>query len=168
MEIITLKNKAVAWLRKYKYAGMILLIGLILLLLPTGNTEEENSTVISVPEKNTLSVEDRLTEILSMISGAGEVRVMLTVSAGEEVMYQTDRDASADEKGTDERTDTVTVTDAQRNETGLVRQINPPTYLGAVVVCQGADDPLVRLAVTEAVSKITGLGTDKIFVVKMR
>ena len=163
-----IKNKVIGWLQKYKYAGLILLIGLILLLLPTGSKEEQSNNVITEPERNTLSVEDRLAEILCMISGAGKVRVMLTVATGEEILYQTDRDAAEDENGSNERRNTVTVTDAQRNETGLVRQINPPVYLGAVVVCQGADDPLVRLAVTQAVSKITGLGADKIFVVKMR
>ena len=96
------------------------------------------------------------------------MRVMLSVATGEEVLYQTDRDVSEDEKGSDKRIDTVTVTDSQRNETGLIRQINPPDYLGAVVVCQGADDPAVRLRVAEAVARITGLGMDKIYVVKMR
>ena len=50
----------------------------------------------------------------------------------------------------------------------MVRQILSPEYLGAVVVCQGANDVQVRLAVVEAVSKVTGLGADKISVLKMK
>ena len=53
-------------------------------------------------------------------------------------------------------------------ESGLIRQINPPAYLGAIVVCQGADNNTVRLAIVEAVSRATGLGADKISVLKMR
>ena len=39
---------------------------------------------------------------------------------------------------------------------------------GAVVVCQGADQPAVRLDVTNAVAAYTGLGSDKISVIKMK
>lgn len=39
---------------------------------------------------------------------------------------------------------------------------------GAVIVCQGADISSVRLCVTNAVSAYTGLGSDKIRVIKMK
>ena len=39
---------------------------------------------------------------------------------------------------------------------------------GAVVVCAGADSAQARLEVTEAVSAYTGLGSDKILVMKMK
>ena len=39
---------------------------------------------------------------------------------------------------------------------------------GAVVVCDGADAPSVRLYVTNAVMSYTGLGSDRISVVKMK
>ena len=39
---------------------------------------------------------------------------------------------------------------------------------GAVIVCRGAEDPDVRLNVTNAVAAYTGLGSDKITVMKMK
>lgn len=39
---------------------------------------------------------------------------------------------------------------------------------GAVVICQGAESSTVRLCVTNAVSVYTGLGSDKIRVIKMK
>lgn len=39
---------------------------------------------------------------------------------------------------------------------------------GAVVLCSGADNSAVRLCVTNAVSAYTGLGSDKITVIKMK
>lgn len=39
---------------------------------------------------------------------------------------------------------------------------------GAVVICRGADESAVRLCVTNAVSAYTGLGSDKIRVIKMK
>ncbi len=39
---------------------------------------------------------------------------------------------------------------------------------GAVVLCDGAEESAVRLCVTNAVSAYTGLGSDKIRVIKMK
>jgi len=66
------------------------------------------------------------------------------------------------------RITTITVTGTNRNEEGLIKQINPPTYLGAIIICQGADSASVRLAIVDAVSKLTGLGADSIAVLKMK
>ncbi len=38
---------------------------------------------------------------------------------------------------------------------------------GAAVVCQGADSPSVRLEITRALGCYTGLGADKIVIIKM-
>ncbi len=167
MELTHWKEKVPPVLRKYKYAVLILLIGVVLVLLPGGEKSETAVTESAVKTQST-SMEEQLSQILSMIRGAGKVQVLLTVAAGEEYLYQTNSDISTSANGSEARTDTVTVTDSQRNDTGLLRQVNPPVYLGAVVVCQGADDPAVRLAITEAVAKLTGLGTDKISVLKMK
>ena len=102
-----------------------------------------------------------------MISGAGKVSVLLTQSAGEETVYQIDEEVSG--SGSDNsRRQTVLVSGTGREETGLIRQVRAPTYLGAVVVCQGADNASVRLAVVEAVKSATGLTADRISVLKMK
>ena len=43
-----------------------------------------------------------------------------------------------------------------------------PVYKGAVVVCEGADHASVKLNIVQAVSSLTGLGSDKITVLKMK
>jgi stage III sporulation protein AG len=49
-----------------------------------------------------------------------------------------------------------------------VRQVIPPKYQGAIIVCQGAEKATVRLQVVEAVVNVTGLTADKITVLKMK
>lgn len=143
------------WIRKYRYVLLVLLAGLVLMLMPGGSEEQpETMAETSLPEED---METRLEKILAKVQGAGAVAVMLTESGGEEVVYQTDGEGG----------DTVLISDAQRNEQGLVRTREPPTYQGAIVVCEGADSASVRLAVVEAVSNVTGLGTDRITVLKM-
>ena len=77
---------------------------------------------------------ESLEEILSKISGAGKVSVLLTQAAGEETLYQTNENVSSDESGNNSRRETVLVSGSGREETGLIRQVKAPTYLGAVLV----------------------------------
>ena len=162
MEIINIKNKILPFFQKYKYVILIILLGIILMMIP----EKKKVTSVSSPIQsvNHLSVQDDLEDILSHVKGSGKVKVMLIEAKGAETIYETNSDQSE----TDSRTEIVTVTDANRNENGLVKQVNPPKYGGAVVLCQGAADPNVRLAITDAVSKVTGLGADKIAVLIMK
>ena len=155
----SLGPKVRTFLGKYKYVLLVLLVGLGLMLLPEGNQETEAESLAETQaEQKDLSRE--LEEILGTIRGVGEVRVLLTTAAGESVEYQTDQSSSG--------VDTVVITDSAKNQQGLVVQVTPPQYLGAIIVCQGGDDPAVKLAVVEAVSNATGLGADKITVLKMK
>ena len=149
---------------KYRWPCLILFVGILLLLIPNGSSKKPEQEGIIEKGDNILSVEETLSEILSMVQGAGKVRVMLTVSSSEETLYQ--NNCSISENG-NEKQDTVIMTDSERNEKGLVRKIIPPEYLGAIIVCQGADDPTVRLNLIEAVSNVTGLRSDKISILKM-
>lgn len=166
MDIKGLSGKIKSTISKYKYAAIILLVGMVLLLIPQ---KSKSSPVVDTTQKSDRQTVGtvELAEILQSIQGAGKVKVLLSVAAGEKTLYQMDSDINASGDSNSTKQETVIVTDAQRAETGLVSQVNPPTYLGAIVVCEGADSASVRFAVTQAVAKITGLGTDNICVLKM-
>ena len=166
MDVKNFAHKLRTLAGKYRYALLVLVIGLVLLWSP-GKTTEQKTTSIPVTEekkKEESFSQDALVEILQSIQGAGKVRVLISTARGEETLYQTDNDT--DSNGL--KTETVIITDSERKETGLIRQVNPATCLGAIVVCQGADNPTVRLAITQAVAKFTGLGADAICVLKMQ
>lgn len=169
MGIKQITEKAVSFIKKYRFVFLVLVIGLVLMWIPSpsGRDNSAKSTVVE-SEKNESSLEERLESILSQISGAGKVNVLLSISSGEETIFQTDYDENTSTDSTQTKADTVTVTDAERNQTGLVRQIIPPNYSGAIIVCQGADNPSVRLSIVDAVSKLTGLGANRISVLKMK
>lgn len=150
--------------KQYKYAVLILLLGLALMLIPGKRSAPQTTESVATPESQSTDVCALLEEILSQIHGAGKVRVLLSEKAGERIIYQTDSDVSGDGN----RQDTVIVTDSDRAQNGLIQQVESPTYLGAIIVCQGGDRPEVRLAIAEAVSRYTGLGIDKISVLKMK
>lgn len=154
-------------IKKYKYAVVILAVGLLLMALPSAKTTKQSQTQEIAEESNT-SFDENLSAILSHVNGAGEVKVLLTTEEGAETVYQTNDDQSAGNDSKNSRTDTVTITDSERNQQGLIRQVRAPIYRGAVVVCQGADSADVRLALVDAVSKVTGLRSDQISVLKMK
>lgn len=168
MDLASIRTKITDLLKKYRYAAIVLLIGLILMVLPTKHSETPTQSAVHQEIQNNVSINEMLAEILSKIEGAGNVQVLLTMEAGEETVYQTDDNISVSENSSTTQTDTVTVTDSERNQTGLIKKINSPTYRGAIVVCSGADSASVRLAIVDAVSKVTGLNSNRISVLKMK
>ena len=168
MDIKALSGKLPQWLKKYRYPILVLALGLVLMVLPGRSKKTEPVPVEKTVTEQTGSISTELAQILGRIQGVGKVEVMLTVKTGETTVYQTDEDISTTETGSTVRKETVIVTNSDRQQEALVSQILPPEYLGAVIVCQGADDVQVRLAVVEAVSKATGLGSDRISVLKMK
>lgn len=160
-------DRFIQWIKQYRYVVLILLLGMGLMLLPEGKGEEAAADIREtvLPES---SPEEKLGKLLSRMEGAGNVEVLLTIASGPETIYECDEDLSTGESGGTERREVVVITDDARNEQGLVQQVNPPVYQGAVILCQGADSPAVRLAIVEAVCDAMGLTADKITVLKMK
>ena len=164
MDWIASKRTIFDYLKKYKFMILVLLAGMVLMMWP--DAEEPKET--PAPAIREISLQDSLESILEKISGAGQVSVLLTEATGEETIYQTDENSSIQENGNSIQRQTVLVSGTGREEIGLVKKVKAPTYLGAVVVCQGADNASVRLAVVEAVRSATGLSADRISVLKMK
>lgn len=161
MEQKAIKSKLIDALKKYKYILIVLTAGILIINIPSEKKDKQSNVIL--PEINVVqeeSTSDKLSRILSKISGAGEVSVYLSEASSKEYVYQEDSGSNS--------TDTVLITDASRNESGLVKQENAPIYRGAIIVCKGADNPAVQLSIVEAVSNVTGLGADKISVLKMK
>ena len=105
------RDRLPAWLGRFKYVLLVGLVGLGLLLWPSGSGEDTSDPADG-------SEEARLGQLLSSMEGVGRAEVLLS------------------EKG-------------------------------AAVVCQGAENVTVRLAITETVRCYTGLGADRVVIYKM-
>lgn len=169
MELNKWNKSIMTWITKYKYVLVVLLVGILLMMIPSKESElNPDIEPAPVNELQSADLATELSEMLSSIQGAGCVKVMLTVSEGERTLYQTDTTDSHSDSNTNTKTQTVLITDSERNQSGLIQQKNPPVYRGAVVLAQGANEPTVRLAIVDAVCKATGLGADKIAILKMK
>ena len=167
MEISKITEKIPQWVHKYRYPILILLVGMVLFMLPKRKIEEQILPTQS-GEVQRFDTAQQLAQILGQIEGVGKVKILLTLSEGEKTIYQHNEDASSGDSTSSVRQETVIITDSERNQQALITQVLPPMYQGAVIVCQGADLPAVKWAVVEAVSKATGLGADRISVLKMK
>lgn len=166
MDWLTRSEKVRLWIKEYRYVILVLVLGILLMMLPQGKTEEKKDDNVLIPETEAVeTLQEQLEQLLSLVQGAGKVRVLLTEAEGERVIYQTDGEQGSQNST---RADTVIVSDSARAESGLVQQILPPSYMGAIILSQGADSASVRLSLIEAVSNATGLSSDRISVLKMK
>lgn len=166
MDWMTGKETVVQTIKKYRYVAVVILAGILLMAVPQESGRE--ATMVEKETGSEESLEAALSRILSRVAGAGNVEVLLAEKSGEQILYQTDEDQSQTDTARDLRRQTVLVEDSSRQKTGLVRQINPPVYQGAVVLAQGADNAAVRLSLVEAVMGATGLPSHCITVLKMK
>ncbi len=167
MDLKALGSKLKGSISNYKYVLIILAVGILLMLLPTSNkADSKEKTATETAPK--ITQEERLAQVLRHIEGVGEVQVLLSTENTGETVYQTDTDITEGNDTKDQKSDTVILTDSERNQTALVRSSGAPVYRGAVIVCQGGDRASVKLAVTQAVIKATGLSADRICVLKMK
>ena len=154
------KQQLITFIKKYQYVIWVVLVGVLLMLIP--QNDEEPTKEIPVIETVPQDLEMELSNILSLICGVGKVEVLLTEAAGSDTIFPMDSSQNQN------NLDTVIVKSENREEMGLVKQVMPPKYKGAIIVCQGADSASVRLSVVNAVKSVTGLSSDCITVLRMK
>ena len=164
-----MKEKLRDILKKYRFAALVALVGVVLMLLPGKKDSMPDAETAEGESFSLEETERRMAEVLGAMDGVGRVQVMLTLRSGETLSLAEDSSATRGSGG-DVRQDSqvLTVNRGSGKQEVVVTQRLYPTYQGAVVVCQGAGDSRVRLTVVDAVSVLTGLSSDKISVVKWK
>lgn len=168
MELINWKGKLESFFnfaQKWKYVWIIFLAGLLLMM--TGGQE---SKVEERPENGVDAAfslqefEGQLRDCLAKIEGIGKIDLMLSLDSSGRAEYASDIRRTASESFESE---VSTVSNGSYGEEPVMVTTICPEFRGAVVICEGADNDRVRLAVTEAVGSLCGLGADRVAVIKM-
>lgn len=201
-----IQNKVKPLLTKERMILMVLGGILILVIsLPTGGKKEgENKNVVSElshevwqeeDKKNnaltetgsTLSqdreyleaLEKELRSILSMVDGAGDVRVMITLEHSSELVLEkdekslqkqtTENSSNLGKTGREVSTEISTVyQEDERSKTPFVVKQVYPRIEGVIVLAQGVGHGTVRAELTEAVQALFGIEAHRIKVLKLR
>lgn len=162
-------------LGRYKYVLMVVALGALLLAWPqrtkdSGGISAAQETQEQSQREELAELETAMEEILGKISGVGRVEVMLTLQSGSEKVLASDSSlqysGSAQAPDDYNRSTETVIVSGGGDDSVVVTQERCPQYRGALVVCEGGGSDTVRLQVTEAVAALTGLGTDRIAVVR--
>lgn len=171
-----LPKSIVPFLKKYKYAALVFVLGIAILLLPIGKSSDSAKAAPVSTERTddeyVRELEERLAALLSQVSGAGSVQVMLTLQTGSRTEYQTDTHVTSDQndaesRGSEERK-TVILSEGSAYDKAAVSAVRYPQFQGALIVSEGADRSAVRLDLIRAVAALTGLNSSQITVVKLK
>ena len=162
------KEKLISYVKKYKYVALVVLAGVVLMLLPSGKGAQQTVSDQPVNVSEVYSLAETEEQLLGRIRGVGQVQVMLTLKSGSSLQLAENRSTSLRDAENRQDRDVVTLNRGSGYEDVVVTEQTYPVYQGAVVVCQGAGDSSVNLAVIQAVSVLTGLGSDKITVVQWK
>lgn len=156
-------------LKKYRFAVLVALVGIVLMLLPGGKKDEAETKTVQEESFSLEQTEERMAEVLGAMDGVGRVQVMLTLRSGETLSLAEDSSSTLGSGG-DVRQDSqvLTVNRGSGKQEVVVTKRLYPSFQGAVVVCQGAGDSRVRLQVIETVAVLTGLSSDRISVVQWK
>ena len=143
--------------------------GMVLILLSdVFPAEPKEKTMGAEPtrqlETYTRQLEQDLQEILTQVAGAGETRVMLTLDSSAETVYASDTHRVGDREETETQ---HILLDTQQGESALVEMVWQPEIRGVAVVCEGGDDIRVTSQITQIVSVLLGVSTNRISVAKM-
>ncbi len=177
------KEKLIHWIRKvepliqkYRIGLLVFFAGVLLLgLTATPNADTAADAPDAVQTQDSASAFDlvafqaELGQQLEAIEGVGNVRLTLTLDTTQEAIYAADiRQTKQNEQDTSYESTLATMTQSSYGQQPIPVKRLYPTFRGALVVCDGAADAAVQLAVTQAVGAVCGLGADKIAVLKMQ
>ena len=139
-------------------AGIGLLAMLLILLselLPSGKTPSAEPAGQTVTEYQT-QLETRLEKLISQMAGAGKTTVMITLENGEETLYALDT-----QSGQMQQQQTHVLLE---DGTALAETIYQPQVRGVAVLCEGGADVGVAARITELVSALLDLPSNRICV----
>ncbi len=158
------------------------IVGIVLLMLSEvmPSTEENNKkkdceTQIQDELNYAEDIEERLTQIISSIDGAGDTKVMVTLENGTEQVYaQNEKSASDNTSNTDElqsdfsfEKEYVLIEADSSGENGLIIKLIQPKIRGVAVVCEGGGSDVIRQEISETVTAVLDISASRVYVTKM-
>ena len=165
---ITDKNNRVKLLTFMGVAAILLI--LISEMIPRSDRKESETTAETIAKADnsyTDNTEVRLKELLSKIKGVGETDLILSTECGEEYVFAEELETSSDkgEKDSSEKyKNKLFISDKNGSKEAVVKKVINPRFNGALVICEGGGDALIKERVIKAVSAALDLPTSKICV----
>jgi stage III sporulation protein AG len=146
---------------------------LCILMLVYLNFNKSNNTstssTISTSAEYVNSLENKLSNILSEVSGAGKVNVIVTLESGSQIVVASSKEerTNTSTNGSN-KTESITVNEtpviitSTGGSTPLILMEILPKIKGVLVVAQGASDMKIKLELIRAVQAVLDVPSDNI------
>lgn len=143
---------------------IIFIIGMILLIMPSGKTSEskEIHNTIDVSKE---SIEEELEGIISKINGVGRVDVMVTLEDKGVTYYAQDEQIKKDENNKTTEKSHVFSKKSSTEEPLIIKKTEPKIS-GILVCAEGAENPQVKSNIISAASALLGIKSHRIEVLE--
>ncbi len=142
--------------------GIAFAVGLALVLWPSRDASRADNGGFDYSEY-VAELEDELREMLSNVSGVGNVKVMLTLESGAVQHYERDTKTRRTDNGTAVSAETEQSLVFEDKKPILVKEAFPEIR-GVAVVCEGARSSRVEQKIINLVSCALNLPTNRIYV----
>ena len=159
------KDRAVHWLVGVGVLGMVL-IGLSEWLPRDSDGRDAPVTVTAAQVEQ--ARERRITDLLGAVDGVGHCRVMVTLESSETAVYAADSTRSVTEEGGESASTSYLTVDTSDGPVGLLLTRVQPTVRGVVVVCTGAEDPVVSRRVQSVITTAFHISERRVCVVQQK
>ena len=141
---------------KYLLPVIVLILGIILLALPSKKEEDTSAEATTDISSYTYEVENKLTALLLEVDGIEKVNVMITFeNNGEQILAENKSNSSSEY---------VIISSGDTDEGIKISEIYPEVR-GVAIVCTNGNDSAVREKITSLVSSALGISTNRITVV---
>lgn len=142
---------------------VLLIIGVAILFLVFITDISPDKETVTVTEDSEITyvneVEEKLSDIVSAIHGAGETKVMVTLDTTEENVYATD---------INEKNYEYVVIKTNSDEGGLLLKIIQPKIRGVAIVCEGGDSYKVKTDILNAVCSVLDISSSRVSISRMK
>ncbi len=168
---------------------VVFLVGILLITVMSNfsvtEEKEDTTTYVTKPEEQVSrdtyakELEDRLSNILSKVDGAGEVSVMVTISTNGELVLSNlideeyDSEEETDEDGvvkkilsTSKKQEPVLITESSGKDIPLVIKEKSPEIEGVIIVAEGGDNVYIKDGLIKSVTSALGIPSHKVQVLK--
>lgn len=149
---------------------LLCIFAIVLIIIYSSTTKTKTQTATNTDftsQEYSLYLENKLADILSNITGAGTVKVMITLDGGMKYEYATESEeiTTSNEVGGNTTTKTtkneeVVIVTINGKATPLIIKESYPDVCGVVVVASGASNAQVKLNIMKAIKTLLNVNDD--------
>ena len=151
--------------KKFKLEYLLIIVLTVVALVIFFSSESSVKNLFNKTENTNYQteLEGKISNLISKIDGVGEVVVTITfLDSGEEVVLKNTE--TKIENGVKTQTESAVLI----NGKPYVLNVLSPKVKGVIVVCKGADDVNVKMAITEVLLTTLNVTSDNIRILKMK